>query len=408
MTSGRQRSGSFSNYMTSWEPRVARSLSDMAEQQRLKNSSAESNSCRPFMVALVGLPGSGKSVSSMLLANELDKMDLPCFVTPHDGYHLYMHQLRLMPDPQDYIYRRGAPDTFDPKNLYRDLLRIRGEHPDYPKEDQIKIPAFDHSKGDPEPDKHVFDRFHHKIVLCEGLYLLHQEDGWENIASLFDFTIFIKSDIDACMERVKVRNLCIPGYTPDEIRERVEKVDRVNAMTVLRGIQNADLVVDSLVVSPEPARLGADTLHRVTESSVSLAALDLEVKDYQSEAMENDWTMEITSSRPRGDSLTASSQGDTIFSDEYFEDNLPEPVGQSAGRWEPEMADRIVQLVNEKGREPIMVALAAGPGTGKSLSAMVMANILEEKGYPTMVMVSILGCAFRYSKTSISPLCAAT
>lgn len=53
------------------------------------------------------------------------------------------------------------------------------------------FPAFDHGKGDPEPDTHIFDRHQHKVVLCEGLYLLHDQDGWEDIASVFDLTIFV-------------------------------------------------------------------------------------------------------------------------------------------------------------------------------------------------------------------------
>jgi hypothetical protein len=48
------------------------------------------------------------------------------------------------------------------------------------------------------------------------------------------------------MRRLKVRNLCLPGYTKDEVLERVEKVDRVNAEGVVGDMKNADLVVESL------------------------------------------------------------------------------------------------------------------------------------------------------------------
>jgi pantothenate kinase len=90
------------------------------------------------------------------------------------------------------------------------------------------LPSFDHAKGDPKPDIHIIDRDRHQIVLCGGLYLLHDQDGWEDVKENFDYRIFIDADIDICIERVKIRNQYIPGYTPDEIDIRCEKVDRVN------------------------------------------------------------------------------------------------------------------------------------------------------------------------------------
>jgi hypothetical protein len=47
------------------------------------------------------------------------------------------------------------------------------------------------------------------------------------------------------MERLKARNRCIPGYTPEEIDVRVDAVDRANALVVERSRARADLVVRS-------------------------------------------------------------------------------------------------------------------------------------------------------------------
>jgi pantothenate kinase len=157
---------------------------------------------------------------------------------PHDGYHYSLSQLRMFPEPDDSIYRRGAPDTFDAAALRRDLDRIRNSESPI-----VSLPGFDHSKGDPEPDRHVFDRYLHDIVICEGLYLLHDSDGWEGISDYLDFTIFLQSDVDACIARLKVRNRCIPGYTPTEIAERCERVDRANAEMVVRGKHRAQHIV---------------------------------------------------------------------------------------------------------------------------------------------------------------------
>jgi pantothenate kinase len=183
-------------------------------------------------------------------------------IMPHDGYHYPLRQLRAMPNAPDLIYRRGAPDTFDAAALGRDLDRIRHRA----EELLISLPGFDHARGDPDPNRHVFDRTAHDIVICEGLYLLHNADGWEGTADYFDVTIFIDADLDACLDRLKVRNRCIPGYTAEEIAVRCDQVDRVNAETVLLGQPFAHYVV----VSSFGATASTPPAAATTASSLSL------------------------------------------------------------------------------------------------------------------------------------------
>lgn len=183
------------NVKITWEPQVAAMLKQMEQV---------GNPDRPLMVGLVGIPGSGKSTSAEVLQAILGGEDR-AIVMPHDGYHFPLATLASWPNAADAIYRRGAPDTFDPQALQTALDRIV-----YGDELEVTIPGFDHAVGDPTPDQHTFQRSKHRIVMCEGLYLLHDKDGWEHIKSFFDWTIYIDADVDACIERLKERNKCIP------------------------------------------------------------------------------------------------------------------------------------------------------------------------------------------------------
>jgi pantothenate kinase len=232
------------SFIRTWEEPQCEIILKRIQQWKAANSQQQQReedwTLRPYMVSISAIPGSGKSVSALLLANILENAGYPTMICPHDGYHFPLDYLKTLPDASDLVYRRGAPETFDPKALIRDLGRIRNGN-----EDIIKVPSFDHAKGDPEPDGHVFVRSRHQIVLCEGLYLLHDQDGWEGVKEYFDYCIYMDADIDICIERVKMRNQCIPGYTPEQIDVRCEKVDRVNAWTVLRSKYRADVVVNS-------------------------------------------------------------------------------------------------------------------------------------------------------------------
>ena len=224
-----------------WEPAVAEQIRKIILEKHARPEPADefTASNEPYMVAVIGIPGSGKSTSSSILTGQL--ADVGCLIMPFDGYHYPIETLKTFEDPDDAIYRRGAPDTFDVKALKNDLKSMR-----FGDRKVVKVPGFDHAAGDPEPDAHTFDRDEHHVIITEGLYLLHDEDGWEEVKDYFDMTIFVNADVDVCVDRLKERNRCIPGYTPEEIDLRCDVVDRVNAETVNKSRARASLVVESV------------------------------------------------------------------------------------------------------------------------------------------------------------------
>ena len=223
----------------SWEPEIV----DIITHQLKESNEIMPRNRRPYVVAIIGIPGSGKSTSASILSNILNtKENISNTILPMDGYHYPISKLQDFPNAKDAIYRRGAPDTFDSESLYNDLQTIINNI------DQkvVHIPGFDHAKGDPEQKKYIFNREVHNIVICEGLYLLLNHEHWcGKVQNMFDLSIFIDADIDKCMSRLKERNKCIPGYTPEEIEIRVDNVDRKNALLVQTCQEDADVVVQS-------------------------------------------------------------------------------------------------------------------------------------------------------------------
>mmetsp|Transcript_17475 Transcript_17475/g.29019 ORF Transcript_17475/g.29019 Transcript_17475/m.29019 type:complete len:534 (-) Transcript_17475:26-1627(-) len=282
-----------------WEP-------DLAEEIK-ENLAKRSADGRPYMIAVIGIPGSGKTTSCFSLSDLLDD----CFVLPFDGYHLAMEELEKSPNSEDLIYRRGAPDTFDPARLDKDLGRIRDSS-----EPIIQIPGFDHSLGDPEPNAHEFNRDQHKVVLCEGLYLLHDDEQWDSLKKRFDMSIFVEANVDVCVERLKIRNLCIPGYTEEEIIVRVDLVDRTNAETVEKSKQYATRCVES--------------------------------------AAQRSMTTTIADGTPETD----------------IEVSWEEGVAAKIRK----------DLETRSADEPYMVSIVGGPGSGKTTSCGVLLDLLEDLG----------------------------
>jgi pantothenate kinase len=115
---------------TSRAPRMTESGSivtweqEMADEIRCAAESATEASS-PYMVAVVGIPCSGKTTSANILGEHLQEKGISTTVMPFDGYHLTMDTLKTFRDAIGVIYRRGAPNTFDPQELQRDLNKIR-------------------------------------------------------------------------------------------------------------------------------------------------------------------------------------------------------------------------------------------------------------------------------------------
>jgi len=179
-----------------------------------------------YLVAIAGIPGSGKTTFSAGLASRLPG----AVVLPMDGYHLPRAQLGA-----EGLRRRGAAHTFDPAALRADLQRLCAARCG-------TFPAFDHAEQDPRPGS-IRVNASTPLVIIEGLYLLLRD--WQ-LAALFDFTVFLDCDLATALDRVTARHLaCGLAATLEAARHRAESNDRLNAEAIFADgcRERADLVL---------------------------------------------------------------------------------------------------------------------------------------------------------------------
>ncbi|XP_009354872.1 putative uridine kinase C227.14 isoform X2 [Pyrus x bretschneideri] len=233
------------------EGRSMHEIYDALAARLVPTAAAIGNPKLKYIVGLAGSPGSGKSTTASEVvrrvnklwpqkASALDSQVTPpevAAVLPMDGFHLYLSQLDAMENPEEAHARRGAPWTFNPKQLLESLKTLRSEG-------SVYAPSFDHGVGDPVEDD-IFVTLQHKVVIVEGNYLLLDDGIWKEVSSMFDEKWFLEVDIDKAMERVRNRHI-LTGKPPDVAKWRVEYNDRPNAVTVNKSKRNADLIIKSI------------------------------------------------------------------------------------------------------------------------------------------------------------------
>jgi pantothenate kinase len=194
-----------------------------------------------WMIGLVGMPGSGKSTLAARLEDELNARagQGTLVALGMDGFHLPKAALRAMPNPDEAFARRGAPWTFDAAGLLARLAQLRAEAG----REAVPWPGFEHEVGDPveaartiPPDA--------RIVLVEGLYLLHDDAGWAPVARQFDERWFLDTPRELALERLALRHMRAWGFTRAQAEQRIATNDGLNGDLVLRGRERADWLVE--------------------------------------------------------------------------------------------------------------------------------------------------------------------
>ena len=196
---------------------------------------------RRILIALVGLPGSGKTILANALATKVNVESRSgiAIALGMDGFHLTKSQLAAFPDPVEAFNRRGAPWTFDPAAMAERLQLLRQTQEGQPA--SVTWPGFEHAIGDPVADAITIGA-QVQLVIVEGLYLLHKGGGWD-LADAFDERWYLDLPMKLAMQRLVQRHMAANGNTREEAERRLAVNDRLNAEIVLKTRARAQWLV---------------------------------------------------------------------------------------------------------------------------------------------------------------------
>ena len=190
-----------------------------------------------WMIGLAGMPGSGKTTLAARVAEAVNDRTAAntAVALGMDGFHFTRAELRQFPNVAEAFARRGAPWTFDTAALQQRLQQLRASAGRV----DSSWPGFEHAVGDPVEGAYTVPAST-RLVIVEGLYLLHHADGWEAISQLFDERWYLDIPLETALERLALRHMQVWGITRAAAEHRIATSDRLNAELVRDSAQFAD------------------------------------------------------------------------------------------------------------------------------------------------------------------------
>ncbi|KAH8691739.1 P-loop containing nucleoside triphosphate hydrolase protein [Phaeosphaeriaceae sp. PMI808] len=208
----------------------------------------EANPRQRILVALAGVPGSGKSTVSNVLEAELASRGVQdVAVVSMDGFHYTKQVLSTFDDAEVAFRRRGAPFTFDVEAFLK-LITILKTTPittHLEPETVILAPSFDHAKKDPIEGA-ISISSHNRIVIVEGNYTLLDQGPWSDIAKNCEEKWFVDAPVNIVRDRLSKRHIAAGiESTMQAAMERAEENDIPNGETIRSMLIQPDVIIQN-------------------------------------------------------------------------------------------------------------------------------------------------------------------
>ncbi|KAB8208071.1 P-loop containing nucleoside triphosphate hydrolase protein [Aspergillus parasiticus] len=204
---------------------------------------AKTHDKKRYLVAIAGVPGSGKTTTATAIAQRLNSGQAPIQteLVSMDGFHLSRATLDQLPNREEAYIRRGAPWTFDAARFIAFVHQLR-QWTDTFSDETIYAPAFHHETKDPVEDG-VMISSDASIIIIEGNYLLLDEPEWRDVARLVDYRVFVDTDLQEARDRVAKRHVSAGiEKTIEDGYRRVDSNDYLNALTIRDKLIQPDMV----------------------------------------------------------------------------------------------------------------------------------------------------------------------
>ncbi|KAJ3065881.1 hypothetical protein HDU98_010771 [Podochytrium sp. JEL0797] len=199
----------------------------METAERLAESLLATTTAPRVLVAIAGIPGSGKTTLAGHVAAALSARGQSVVVLPMDGFHFTRAQLDAMEDPVEAHRNRGAPFTFDALSL------VQFVHSLHTQTTPRTAPSFNHALHDPTPNDILIPPST-RFVILEGIYMHLSLAPWNEMQ--FDVRWFVCCAEDVAMERLARRHFeAGVEKTIEEARGRARGSDAANARIVLEN-----------------------------------------------------------------------------------------------------------------------------------------------------------------------------
>jgi pantothenate kinase len=205
--------------------------------QTLTNLQKQQN--RRIIVFLAAPPATGKTTLSLFLEylSVNTKGFTPIQSIGLDGFHFpqkYLETHSVLIDGKDVPMKavKGAPETFDLQKVLDKIRTLQSC-------ENVQFPVYSRILHDVEEDKKLING---KIILIEGNWLLLDEDGWQELKQLCDYSIFIHAKEEMLETRLIQRKIR-GGLSEKEAQEFYIHSDAKNVNRVLNNKLKSDLFV---------------------------------------------------------------------------------------------------------------------------------------------------------------------